>query len=152
MSASELPRELKIVAIPMFVMLMVAINALGKLPVVLSAYDAKGFYKNTWKVTGCYFLGGHLKFSKWQPSRFQNGCHFQHILAYISTSELPRRLKMVAISMFVILRIAIKVFGKLLVLFLLHLFWISKWLPLRFQNGHHFQLILAYISTSKLPR
>ena len=31
------------------------------------AYDAKGFYKSTWKVTGCYFLGGHLKFSKWPP-------------------------------------------------------------------------------------
>ena len=48
--------------------------------------------------------------------------------------------------MFIMLRIEIKVFGKLLVLFPLHLFWISKWPPSRFQNGCHFQHILAYIS------
>ena len=40
------------------------------------AYDAKGCDKRTWKVTGCFFLGGHLKFLKWSPSRFQNGRHF----------------------------------------------------------------------------
>jgi uncharacterized protein (DUF111 family) len=45
-------------------------------------------------------LGSHLG--------FQNGRHFQHILAYISTSELPRELKMVAIPMFMMLRITKK--------------------------------------------
>ena len=40
------------------------------------AYDAKGCNKSTWKATGCCFLGGHFKFSKWPPSRLQNGRHF----------------------------------------------------------------------------
>ena len=44
--------------------------------------------KSTYKVTGHFSFGGHLG--------FQNGRHFQHISAYISTSELPRELKMVA--------------------------------------------------------
>ena len=43
----------------------------------------------------------------------------KHNLAYISTFELPRKLKMVAIPMFVILRIATKSHKTLLVIVLL---------------------------------
>ena len=59
------------VAIPMFMMLRIAMKLLRKLLVV---------------------FGGHLG--------FQNGCYFQDILTYISTSDLPRELKMVAIVRF----------------------------------------------------
>ena len=83
------------VAIPMLMMLRDVIRALGKLPVVV-------------------FLMAIL-ILKWPPSRFQNGRHFQHILDYISASELPRELKIVAIPMFVMLKIAINALGKLLV-------------------------------------
>ena len=81
-------------------------------------------------------LGGHLG--------FQNGRHFQHILAYISTSKLPRELKMVAIPMFMMLRITIKAYRKLQV--------ISFGGHIGFQNGRHFQHILTYISTSEQHR
>ena len=59
------------------------------------------------------------------------------ILAYISTSELPRELKMVAKPIFLMIWIAIKVLRKLLVISLFggHL---------GFQNGRHFQHISAY--------
>ena len=68
-TASELPRELKLVAIPVFVMLRIAINA------------------QVWKVTSCSF-GSHLNIQNGsQPPRFQNGCHFQHILAYLTYLE-----------------------------------------------------------------
>ena len=100
------------------------------------AYDAKGCDKSTWKVTGCFFLGGHLKFLKWPQSRFQNGRHFKHIFDYISASELPRELKIVAIPMFVMLRMAINAPGKLLVVlsaailnFKMAVIQISKWPP-----------------------
>ena len=86
-----------------------AINALGKL------------------LCSCSF-GGHLK--------FQNGSHLDSKMAAIFNIFWPISLLLSYLesskwwlytSMFVMLRIAIKVFGKLLVLFLLHLFWISKW-------------------------
>ena len=69
--------------------------------------------------------GGHLG--------FQNGRHFKHILAYISTSELPRELKMVAKPMFLIIWTAIKVLRKLPVISLFggHL---------GFQNGRIFNI------------
>ena len=55
--------------------------------------------------------GGHIG--------FQNGRHFQHILAYISISEPRNEVKMMPIPMFVISWIAIKVLRKLLVISLL---------------------------------
>ena len=55
--------------------------------------------------------GGHIG--------FQNGRHFQHILAYISISEPKNEVKMRAAPMFVISWIAIKVLRKLLVISLL---------------------------------
>ena len=78
------------VTIPMFVMLWIAIKALGKLLVVV-------------------LLVAILNFKIAAASRFQNGRHFQHILAYILISELPRKL-----IMFMMLRIVIKALGKLL--------------------------------------
>ena len=63
--------------------------------------------KNSNQIVTIFFIrprGGHIG--------FQNGRHFQHILAYISTSELPRELKMMAKPLFLIIWIAIKVLRK----------------------------------------
>ena len=80
------------VAIPMLMMLRDVIRALGKLLVVVFLMAILNF------------LMAAIWIPKWPP--------FQHILAYISTSELPRELKLVALFMFIMLRISIKVFGK----------------------------------------
>ena len=96
--------------------------------------------RNSNQIVTIFFIrprGGHIG--------FQNGRHFQHILAYISTSDPKNEVKMMAIPMFLISWIAIKVLRKLLLIFCFggHL---------GFQNGRHFQHILAYISTFELPR
>ena len=59
--------------------------------------------RNANQIVAIFFIcprGGHLG--------FQNGRHFQHVLAYISSSEQQNELKMVATPMFVIPWIAIK--------------------------------------------
>ena len=88
--------------------------------------------RNSNQIVPIFFIrtrGGHLG--------FQNGRHFQHILAYISTSELPSQLKMVPIPMFMMLRGVIKAFGKLhFVIFGGHL---------KFQNGRHLDFKMAAI-------
>ena len=76
---------------------------------------------------------------------FQNGRHFQPILAYISTSEQPRELKMVPNPMFMMLRIIVKVLRKLLVVVILEAI-------LNFKMAAIFYLFWAIISTSELPR
>ena len=70
--------------------------------------------RNTNQIVTIFFIrprGGHIE--------FQNGRHFQHILAYISTSEPKNEVKMMAKPMFLISWIAIKVLRKLLVISLL---------------------------------
>ena len=65
--------------------------------------------RNANQIVTIFFIrprGGHLG--------FQNGRHFLHILAYISTSEPPRELKMRAKPMLMMLRDIIKALGKLL--------------------------------------
>ena len=78
--------------------------------------------KSTQKVTLHFSFGGHLE--------FQNGRHFQHILAYFSTSELLGKLIMVAIPMLMMLRDVIKALGKLLVV----IFLVAI---LKFKYGRH---------------
>ena len=70
--------------------------------------------RNSNQIVTIFFIrprGGHLG--------FQNGLHFQHILAYISISEPKNELKMMAKPTFVTSMIAIKVPRELLVIFLL---------------------------------
>ena len=57
--------------------------------------------------------------SPWRPSWISKWPPFLAYFAYISTSELPRELKMVAKPLFLIIWIAIKVLGELLVISLL---------------------------------
>ena len=94
--------------------------------------------RNANQIVAIFFIcpcGGHLG--------FQNGCHFQHVLAYIWIFEPQNDLKMVAIPVFVIPWIEIKVFRNLRVISLLAAI-------LFFQNGRHFQHILANIATSEV--
>ena len=70
--------------------------------------------RNANQSVAIFFLcprGGHLG--------FQNGCHFLHVLAYISSSEPQNELRILATPMFVIPWISIKALEKLLVVSLL---------------------------------
>ena len=82
------------VAIPMFMMLRDVIKALEKLLVIV-------------------FLVAILNFKMAVILNFKMAAIF-NILEYISASELPREIKMVAIPMFIMLRIAINALKKLL--------------------------------------
>ena len=94
--------------------------------------------RNSNQIVTIFFIsprGGHIG--------FQNGRHFQHILAYISTSELSRELKMVAKPLFLIIWIVIKVLRKLLFIFLLAAI-------LDFKMAAIFNIFWSNFSTSEL--
>ena len=96
--------------------------------------------RNANQIVAIFFIcprGGHLG--------FQNGRHFEHVLAYISSSEPQNELLMVAIPKFVIPWIVTKTHRKLLVIFLSAAILDFKMAAILKHN-------LAYISTSELPR